>query len=98
MILRRLLPCLCAMAFVTSPTAGQAPKPDKELAALETRLQTERAAAIHDRLILYSDELQKLEAQYNAASDNTGIFAVQQERITVDLAMKRLEAIASGKM
>jgi hypothetical protein len=97
MILRRLIPCLCAAAFTTCLTA-QEPKPDKELAALETRLQAERAAAIHARLVLYSDELEKLEAQYTAASDTFSASAVQQERTSVGDAMKRLASIADGKI
>ena len=97
MIPRSISPVLCALLAVVPLTAGDEAKPDRELAVLESRLQAERAAAVRARLILYTDELQKLETQYTTAGDTAAASAVQEERKSVDLAMKRLEAIAKGK-
>ena len=70
---------------------------DRELRQMEARLQEQRAGAARTRLILYSDELRKLQAHYTAAGEAAAAVAVQKELDAVALAMKRLAAIAQGQ-
>ncbi len=77
--------------------AAEEAKPDKDLPALEARLQIDRASAIRARLVLYTDELQKLLSQYTTAGESDSAIAVQEEMKTVQLAIKRLTAIAKGE-
>ncbi|HEX2750229.1 MAG TPA: hypothetical protein VHM91_19635 [Verrucomicrobiales bacterium] len=93
-------PALSVVAVTaTACLAGAAEevKPDKDLPALEARLQVDRASAIRSRLVLYTDELQKLLSQYTTAGDSDSAAAVQEEMKTVQLAVKRLTAIAKGE-
>ena len=70
---------------------------DKELLQMESVLQQHRAEAVRTRLILYSDELRKLQTQYTAAGEATAATAVQKELDAAALAVKRLAAIARGQ-
>ncbi|HWB05650.1 MAG TPA: hypothetical protein VG796_21705 [Verrucomicrobiales bacterium] len=97
MTLYRPFLCLCSVLVSAAVLKADEAKPDRELDVLEARLQKERATAIHARLTLYTDELNKLLAQYNAASETDNAAAVQEELRTVELAMKRLAAISKGE-
>ena len=70
---------------------------DLELDQMESRLQEQRAAAMRGRLILFSDELRKLQAQYKAAGDAASAAAVQSELDSTALAVKRLSNIARSQ-
>lgn len=70
---------------------------DRELRQMEARLQEQRANAARTRLLLYSDELRKLQSQYTAAGEATAATAVEKELEAVAHAMKRLAAIARGQ-
>lgn len=70
---------------------------DVELDQMESRLQEQRATAMRVRLILFSDELRKLQAQYKAAGDAVSAAAVQSELDSAALAVKRLSNIAQGQ-
>lgn len=70
---------------------------DRELRQMDSRLQEQRAVAARTRLMLYSDELRKLQSQYTATGEATAAVAVQKELDAVALAVKRLAAIARGQ-
>ena len=70
---------------------------DVELDQMESRLQEQRAVAMRGRLILFSDELRKLQAQYQAAGDVVSAAAVQSELDSAAFAVKRLGIIARGQ-
>lgn len=70
---------------------------DQELRQMETRLQEQRAGALCARLILYSDELRKLKAQFTAAGEPASAAAVQTELDAVTLAVTSLTSLARGE-
>lgn len=71
---------------------------DRELESAEARLQEQRATAVRDRLILYTDELQKLHGQFTASGDAKAVAAVKQEQEAVQAAVQRLTQIIKGRI
>jgi hypothetical protein len=78
-------------------SAQQANLEDRDLKVLEARLQEQRAGAVRSRLILYTDELQKLQSQFAASGDTASADAVKAELEAVRLAMNRVTQIARGQ-
>jgi hypothetical protein len=67
---------------------------DPALEEMDGKLQERRAGAVRARLVLYTDELEKLRAQFTTANDAAAINAVNTELEAAKLAMRQLAAIA----
>ncbi len=93
---RCLFPALLLLTGPLAVSAAPETKPDKELAAMEVRLQADRATAIRARLAVYTDELQKLATLYTAAGEEEDAGLVMEELKTVQADMEQLDAIAKG--
>lgn len=94
MIRRFIIAAALLAAALPLPAQQENSSRDRTLEEMEAKLQEQRATAVRTRLVLYSDELEKLHTQYTAAGDTAAVTAVKAEMDAVQLAMRQLAGIA----